>query len=108
MDDHLSTWCYVIDHIFFLPILPQKDDLDITEEYRLCHLVYESALDYEDHLPIDQKMRWSRITRMLANLCISQQSPTLSKEVIDQSIANMLSGGFLSLSVVFYWAYCRS
>jgi hypothetical protein len=82
---------YIIDHIFLPPKLPQNDDLNLTNEYKLCQLVHRFAKEYRDLLPTDQ--RWNTLTQMLNVLCVSQESSTLSNDYMQESLEKMQCGG---------------
>ncbi|KIM82965.1 hypothetical protein PILCRDRAFT_819766 [Piloderma croceum F 1598] len=99
MDDDLKNWYYVLNHVFFPPKLPQKDDFDMVKEHGLSVLVQEYAQAYKYRLPIQQQRRWESIIRMLKNLSISQDSPALSEEFINKSIGTMIPGDTLALLI---------
>jgi hypothetical protein len=81
---------YVVHHVFSPPKLPQADDYDATNDCFLCELTYQSAVAYQDYLPIGQRSQWDSILRMLKNLLHSQKLGVLT---VDQSISNMRTGG---------------
>lgn len=88
MDDDLP---YIVNHVFFPPKLPQRDDFDTIKEHALCEIVHQYAVEYQATLAIDQRSQWAPITRMLVNLCDTQES--LSEEQIKQSMIEMTHGG---------------
>jgi hypothetical protein len=88
MDNNLP---YIVNHVFFPPKLPQRDDFDTIKELALCEIVHQYAVEYQATLSIDQKSQWDPITRMLVNLCDTQES--LSEEQIKRSMMEMTPGG---------------
>lgn len=84
---------YIIDHIFCPPRLPQHDDLDMIKEHVLCLTVHRFVEVYRSLLAADLKSQWMPITRMLKNLCESQETNMLSKEFIKKSMITMHTSG---------------
>lgn len=92
MDDR-DDLCYIANHIFCPPKLPQQDDLDVFKERALCVAVHDHIEEYQNLLPAEQKPQWIPVTKMLRILCGSLESNILSKAFIKQSIAKMYPGG---------------
>jgi hypothetical protein len=57
MGDDLRTWYYIVNHIFFPPKLPQKNDHDMIKEHAISVLLHDSAQAYQNCLVVQQKPR---------------------------------------------------
>jgi hypothetical protein len=102
MSHQTEDLSFMVNHVFFPPKLPQKDDMDEDgwKEYTLCSLTYRFAKSYRRLLPATQRVRWDPILRMLENIRSSHESSKLSVENITQCMEGMESGGKMFSSAV--------
>lgn len=89
---------YAINHVFLPPKLPQKGDLSLPHERKLCEFAYNAARTYRSSLSSEQQRnRWVPVIAMLENLGATQADEELSQPQIVEWISNMNPLGTSSL-----------
>ncbi|KAG8920981.1 hypothetical protein FRC02_000520, partial [Tulasnella sp. 418] len=90
---------FVINHVFMPLKLPQKDDLDEENEQTLCKIVYETAQEFEDAVPAEERPRWNRLLKMLQEFMTAHRFLKLSKDDIIRSLKDAQSGDVLAFLI---------
>ncbi|THU82236.1 hypothetical protein K435DRAFT_844470 [Dendrothele bispora CBS 962.96] len=89
---------YIINHVFFPPKLPQKDDYTIPNEEYLCKIVHQSALKYSrsQHIAQDNVAVWEVIVDMLDNLVKCHAQGGLTIKGMEYGLRKMNEGSVLT------------
>lgn len=84
-------------HVFLPQILPQGEELDVTQlERLLLRLTYQSARDFVDQCPDDMRMASKKILKMLDSwISYSDSQGVIDAQKLEQAILNMEIGGGL-------------
>lgn len=89
---------YVITHVFFPPVVPEKSDYTSKNEFSLARAVCTAAHAYSARTEDTLRPQWHPIAKMLDNLQASVQSGLLDKGKVISQLSGMQSGGTRSNS----------
>ncbi|KAH7907005.1 hypothetical protein BJ138DRAFT_1015231, partial [Hygrophoropsis aurantiaca] len=83
---------YIINHVFCPLKLPQEDDESTNHNFALSTAVSQSALKFREYLPSEDVLRWDQMAKMLANISITMDYPTLPDDIVVSQLQSMRSG----------------
>ena len=85
---------YVINHVFFPPKLPQKDDSDDTKSVALIGQVLAALRSFQAHIPEKERPEWIACIKMVSNMLeLRDHVGGLAVEKLQTTLRKMISGG---------------
>ena len=85
---------YIINHVFLPPQLPHKDDTNASLSAHLIEKVIEAQRSFHDHVPEEQRSRWTSLTKMTTNLLeLRDISGGLIPGKVETTLKEMVNGG---------------